>query len=54
MEGGEKIMHIPYAVGKEWPPLILIERMMRGYPYREGMDIPIEELIGYADAPALP
>lgn len=47
-------MHILYAVGKEWPPLILIERMMRGYPYREGMDIPIEELIGYADAPALP
>lgn len=46
-------MHIPYAVGKEWPPLILIERMMRGYPYREGMDIPIEELIGCADSPAL-
>ena len=46
-------MHIPYAVGKEWPPLILIERMMRGYPYREGMDIPIEELIGCADNPTL-
>ena len=46
-------MHIPYAVGKEYPPLILVDRMMRGYPYREGMDIPMEELIGYVDSPAL-
>lgn len=29
-------MYIPYAVGKEYPPIILINRMMRGYPYREG------------------
>lgn len=42
-------MYIPYAVGKEYPPIILINRMMRGYPYHEGMDIPIEELIGCAD-----
>ena len=48
-----KRMHIPYAVGKEYPPIILINRMMRGYPYREGMDIPIEELIGCADNPTL-
>lgn len=46
-------MYIPYAVGKEYPPVILINRMMRGYPYREGMDIPIEELIGCADNPTL-
>lgn len=46
-------MHIPYAVGKEYPPIILVNRMMRGYPYQEGMDIPIEELIGYVDSPAL-
>lgn len=46
-------MHIPYAVGKEYPPIILVNRMMKGYPYHEGMDIPIEELIGYVDSPAL-
>ena len=46
-------MYIPYAVCKEYPPIILINRMMRGYPYREGMDISIEELIGCADSPAL-
>ena len=36
-------MVIPYNVGHEWPPLVLIERMMRGLPWYPGMDIPDEE-----------
>lgn len=40
-------MVIPYNVGHEWPPLILIERMMRGLPWYPGMDIPEEELVRY-------
>lgn len=41
-------MVIPYNVGHEWPPLILIERMMHGLPWYPGMDIPEEELVRYA------
>lgn len=41
-------MVILYNVGHEWPPLILIERMMHGLPWYPGMDIPEEELVRYA------
>ena len=40
-------MVIPYNIGHEQPPLILIKRMMCGLPWYPGMDIPEEELIGY-------
>ena len=52
MKGGEKNVY-SICSRQGIPPIILINRMMRGYPYREGMDIPIEELIGCADSPAL-